>query len=386
MFWNIYKKYILRSLRSKEIVIWTLVFPVLLSTLFYFALGSLEEGDMLDAIDIAVVENAEYREDAYIQAMMDALSEGEEPFLEITAVQTEEAADALLKDEKVEGFVTMESGDPVLSVKDTGIEQTVLKNVFDRYIQTKDSITAMIKYNPGAAQELAKLGAQAWEEAGAETDIEQITFSGRKPSAVVNFYYALLAMVCLYGGFHGVLIIESLQANLSPQGARNAVSPGNRGQLFGGFYLAALTTQFVCMTVVLCYIRFVLGISFGGQFFYALLTCVAGCLTGISLGCLIALPARWKGNMKIGMVVCVSMFCCFFAGLMIGGINYVVDKNAPLLSMINPAARIADAFYCLYYYDNYTRFFQNIGILLVMTAVMLGVSLLYTRRKQYESI
>lgn len=384
MFWNIYKKYILRSLRSKEMIIWTLVFPMLLSTLFYFAFSSMEDGDMLKTIQIAVVESPEYKSDPYIQAMMDALSEGEEPFLEITAAQTQEEADALLKEDKVEGFFTMESGNPVLSVKDTGIKQTVLKNVFDRYIQTKESIMDMVLHDPGAAGELVNLGEDAWNEA--DTSIEQISFSDSKPSETVNFYYALLAMTCLYGGFHGILIIESLQANISPQGARNAVSPGNRGELFCSFFLAALSTLFISMTVVLCYIQFVLGISFGGQFFYALLTCLVGCMVGISLGCLISLPARWKGNMKTGIIVCVSMFCCFFAGLMVSGVNYVVDEKAPLLSLLNPAARISDAFYCLYYYDNYTRFFQNIGILLVMAAVMLGGSLVFTRRKQYESI
>lgn len=384
MFWNIYQKYILRSLRSKEIVVWTLLFPVLLSTLFYFAFSSLDKEDMLDTIPVAVVEDSTYEEEVYMQAMMDALSEGEEPFLEITAVQTQEEADLLLKDGEVEGFISMENGNPMLSVKGKGMNQTILKNIFDRYIQTKESIMAMIRNNPQSALELGKIGEMAWAET--ESDIEQISLSNSKPSSVVSYYYALLAMVCMYGGFHGMLIIESLQANLSPQGARNAVSPGNKGQLFGAFYLAALTTQFVCMAVVLCFIRFVLGISFGGQFFFALLTCLMGCLVGISLGCLIALPTRWKGNMKIGMVVCVSMICCFFAGLMIGGVNYKVEKAAPILAMLNPAARISDAFYCLYYYDNYTRFFQNIGILLAMAAVMLVISLVFTRRKQYESI
>ena len=80
------------------------------------------------------------------------------------------------------------------------------------------------------------------------------------------------------------------------------------------------------------------------------------------------------------------MICSFLAGLMLEGISYQIQTHCPILALINPASRIADAFYCLYYYDNYGRFFQNIGILAVMAAVLLVIILIFERRQQYESI
>lgn len=383
MFWNIYRKYILRSVRSRELVIWTLLFPILLSTLFYFALSSIDKADAFQAIPAAVVEKG-MEEEQYLGEMLDTLSEGEDSMLLLTRTEDAEEADELLKTDEIKGYITVEQGNPKLYVKEDGIYQTILKNILDRYVQTKDTVMTMIRRNPAAALAFAEEMQADWEDMG--EGIEELRLSEEKPSSTVTYYYALLAMVCLYGGFHGVMIINSLQANLSPQGARNTLSPGNRGMLFCASYLAALTIQSACMLAALCYMRFVLGISFGAQFGYAVLTCVVGSMVGLAFGSLVSMPAKWKGGVKISIVVGVSMICCFLAGLMVGGINYMVEQKLPLLAMLNPAARISDAFYCLYYYDDHTRYFQNMGILVIMAAVMVGGSVVFARRKQYESI
>lgn len=370
-------------MRSRELVIWTLLFPILLSTLFYFALSSIDKADTFQAIPAAVVEEG-MEQEQYLGEMLDVLSEGEEPMLLLTRTENTEEADELLKADEIKGYITVEQGEPKLYVKEDGIYQTILKNILDRYVQTKDTVMTMIRKNPAAALAFAEEMQTDWEDMG--EGIGELRLSEEKPSSTVTYYYALLAMVCLYGGFHGVMIINSLQANLSPQGARNTLSPGNRGMLFCASYLAALTIQSACMLAALCYIRFVLGISFGSQFGYAILTCVVGSMVGLAFGSLVSMPAKWKGGVKISIVVGVSMICCFLAGLMVGGINYIVEQNLPLLAMLNPAARISDAFYCLYYYDDHTRYFQNMGILVVMAAVMVGGSVVFARRKQYESI
>lgn len=384
MFGNIYRKYILRSVRDKELVIWTLLFPILLSTLFYFSLGSIDKAETFAAIPTAVVADENMKNEIYLEKTLNALSAGEDSMLELVQAEDIKKADELLREDKVEGFLAVEDGTVKLYVKENGIHQTILKNILDRYIQTKDTVMAMIRENPASALEFAEDVRENWEDMG--DGIAELQLSKEKPSSTVNYYYALLAMVCLYGGFHGVLIVNSLQANLSPQGARNTLSPGNRGILFCASYLAALTIQFICMLTALCYIRFVLKIDFGSQFSYAMAACLAGSMVGIAFGSLISMPAKWKGGVKVSIVVGVTMICCFLAGLMVGGINYQVEEKFPVLAMINPAARIADAFYCLYYYEDHARYFRDMGILLGMAAVLLSVSIVFARRKQYESI
>lgn len=390
MFWNIYRKYILRAVRSREMIGWTLLFPILLSTLFYFSLGSLDEDMEFQSIPAAVVENRAMETEGYLKQMLEEISKGGEPLLDLCRVSSEEEADTLLKNDEICGYIFMEGRDPRLYVKENGIYQTILKNLLDSYIQTKDAVITIAGKDPVSALKLAK------RAAGGKRDGEDLTpsrefirdleLTGKKPSATVNYYYALLAMICLYGGFHGLVVVENLQANLSPQGARNTLSPGSRWKLFLASYLGALTVQFLCVAVSFFYMGFVLKVNFGTSPCAALGTILAGSMTGISFGSVVALPPKWKGGMKSGVLVGVSMICCFFAGLMIDGISYIVKTNMPILAAVNPAARIADAFYCLYYYEGYTRYFQNIGMLLGMAVIFGGICVIATRRVQYESI
>ena len=52
------------SLRNREVLTWTLLFPLLMSTLFYFAFSSLDEVDQLEAVPVAIVQSAEYSDSA----------------------------------------------------------------------------------------------------------------------------------------------------------------------------------------------------------------------------------------------------------------------------------------------------------------------------------
>lgn len=390
MFGNIYRKYIIRAVRSQDMVIWTFLFPILLATLFHFALSSLEEENSFETVPVAMVQDQELDQAVYLKQMMESLSEGETPVIKISWAADDEEAEELLKEEQVKGYIAVEKGVPKLYVRENGISETILKNVLDRYIQTKDTVMTMIRENPKAALALADSAAKGdsfgemW--GSSETFIQDLKLSSQKPSATANYYYALLAMLCMFGGFHGLVVVESLQANLSPQGARNTLSPGNRYKLFCASYLGALTIQFFSTAVSLCYIQFVLKVSFGAQFGYALAAGFVGSMAGIAFGSLVALPSKWKGGIKTGILIGVSLICCFFAGLMIGGINYLVEEHLPVLAMVNPAARISDAFYCLYYYEDHARYFQNIGILLAMSLVFTGICVVFIRRDQYESI
>lgn len=120
MFWNSFRKQILRSLRSKDIVIWTLMFPILLSVLFHFAFASLENEGVLSTIPVGIVEDDAYKSEVWFGKMIDTLKkpgESGEAFLDVTSVETEADADLLLKEEKVDGYIILKNGNPQLFVK-----------------------------------------------------------------------------------------------------------------------------------------------------------------------------------------------------------------------------------------------------------------------------
>ena len=150
--------------------------------------------------------------------------------------------------------------------------------------------------------------------------------------------------------------------------------------------LGGLTIQFACLLVLLAYITLVLGINFGPQTGLVILTCLVGSILGVSFGAMISAASKLKEQAKSAILITVSMVCVFLSGLMVGGINYVIAERAPVIAWINPAARITDAFYSLYFYDTYERFILNIVIVLGMSVIMFFITALSLRRQRYESI
>jgi ABC-2 type transport system permease protein len=80
------------------------------------------------------------------------------------------------------------------------------------------------------------------------------------------------------------------------------------------------------------------------------------------------------------------MFCSFLSGMMGITMKYVIDKNVPILNIINPANMITDGFYSLYYYDTLDRFYFNLFSLVIFSIVLIVISVLCLRRQKYDSI
>ena len=66
--------------------------------------------------------------------------------------------------------------------------------------------------------------------------------------------------------------------------------------------------------------------------------------------------------------------------------KYIVDKNIPILNIINPANMITDGLYSLYYYETLDRYYFNIISLIIFSCFMLALSMQSLRRQKYDSI
>jgi ABC-2 type transport system permease protein len=95
---------------------------------------------------------------------------------------------------------------------------------------------------------------------------------------------------------------------------------------------------------------------------------------------------RGSESVKIGILIGTSMLMSFLAGLMWVDVKDIIAGKAPVLSYVNPAALISDAFYSLYVFDTHRRFFINIGMLCLISAVMCMASFMLLRRERYASI
>ncbi|MGI6199456.1 MAG: ABC transporter permease [Christensenellales bacterium] len=365
-------------LRDKELVFWTLLFPLLLSTLFHFAFSNLLTQEPFDPVPCAVVDNAAYQQDELLRQVLASVSEGDERLLTLETLSAEDAQQAL-SDGRIAGYLV--PGETLsLTVAQEGLPESILTAFCNAYVQSADMVTQVAQTDPAALPEvLAQLGDE-------RTYLTDASFSPAPPDIRLIYFYTLIAMTCLYGGFWGLRNTTDLQANLSPQGARRSLAPTKKMSVVLTDSLAAFALQLVEVLLLLAYLHFVLRIEFGSQLGYVLLVCVIGSAVGVALGSFVGTMLRKSDNIKLACLIACIMILSFLAGLMYVDMKYIVATHVPILAYLNPVALISDAFYCLYVYTDHHRFFLNIGLLCAFGAVFTLVSVLKMRREKFVSL
>jgi len=362
-------------------VFWTLVFPLVLATMFHFAFARLMAGqETFSPVRAVVVVNDAYRRNVAFQQALRALSRpGESQLIRLTVVAEKREALRLLEEGAVAGVITVD--DRIgLTVSQSGIEQSILKAILDEYAHRYATVTGILgEHQADPEGLLGELGQM-------RSYTQQISFSSAEPNTILNVFYALIAMTCLYGGFWGLRNTTDMQADLSPQGARRSVAPTHKFGVVLYDSAAALTINLAEVTVLLAYLMLVLRVKFGNQVWYVLLTCLAGCIAGVSFGAFIGTFARKSEGVKTAILSASSMTMSFLAGMMMVNMKDIIARKAPFLSYVNPAALITDAFYSLYVFASHRRFLLNIGLLLLISAAMCILSFLRLRRDRYASL
>ena len=384
MFAHIYRNRIKASIRDRQMLFWTFLFPVLLATLFNMAFSNLSANETFQTIPIAVIDNDAFKADPALQSVLKSVSEPDpqkpdQPVLfRIEYLDQDQAASALA-DDRIAGWLV--PGNPLtVVVSNSGIRQTILKIFVDDYLQTRSAMEQILQKDPSLFPILTEKAAQRISV------IRDKPISSVAPDSVLSYFYALIAMTCLYGGFWGLKEVISIQANLSSQAARLNVTPVHKMKIFGYSLLAALTIHYASLLILIAYLRFALGIEFGSQLGYVLLAALSGSLLGVAVGGFIAASSKRSEGIKNALLIGFSMVCSFLSGLMIVDIKYITVKAFPAISWINPANLISDAFYALYYYDTPGRTLLNISLQLGLAAVLFGIIALVVRRQRYASL
>lgn len=369
-------KYNIRvSFRNFNIIFWPLVFPLILGTLFYFAFGKMEEADF-ETVQTAVVEQAEG--DPAFLSFLESLEEEKSHLIAIQSMSEEEALEAL-KEKKVTGIFFVGEA-PTLTVSGNGLSESILQSLLESYENGKQTLENVAGLHPEGME------AAIEQMTEYENIVEQVSLGGKTTNGNAQFFYALVAMACMYGCFMGFEAAIMLQANLTSLAARRCVTPTHRLTLVLAEMLSAFVLHFINVIILLIYLRYVLHLDFQGQTGEMLLISLIGSMIGVSLGIFVGSFGKMGEGVKIGILLAVSMVCSFLAGLMSADMKYYVEQHAPVIDRINPAALIADAFYCINVYDDHTRYMRNLVTLLIMCVVLIGASFFMVRRERYDSI
>lgn len=362
-------------LRNRIMMFWTLIFPLILATFFNLAFSNLNSSEGFEPARLAVIVERENKE---LKSLLDELSkDNDDQLLNVQYVSLSQAQD-LLKEEQIDGYLMM-NDDLKVTILENGIAQTIIQSVIDSYQQTADTIKTIGEKNPQALMQLFQ----------DHFEMDRNYFESANMTSLditVVYFYTLIGMTCMYGGFWGLQVSNHTEANLSRQGTRINVSPTSKLKMIFTGTIAAFLCQYLAMIVLMTYLIFGLNVQFGQQTGYILLLMAIGSYVGITIGNLIGNLLKTSENTKTNVVTAVSMLCSFLSGMMIIDLKYLIQEYAPIVAYMNPVNLITDALYALYYYPTYERFFMNLIILLGIGVILTCLSILISRRKQYDSL
>jgi len=369
-------------LRERETVFWSLIYSILMATIFYFAFGNMGGGSKFYTINLGVVESPLLMEGTQFHSVLSPISDvdGKSSENDLFRVMTgnEEEAEEWLKNGRISGYLIYDDGIQLV-VSWSGFNQTIIKTFLDEYKQTIEIVKEISKDNPTAMFKTIT------DVMNRRDFLIQKEVSPGGGDFVATLFYALLAMSCLIASTASVFEITKLQANLSTLAARINCSPVKKFKLFLYNISASLFFQIIVVLIVLAYIMLVLGINFGDRTGLIILTCLIGTITGVFFGTFTGVLGKSEG-MKTAITVGGTLLSSFLAGLMGTGIKYFVQENIPIVHYISPANLISDAFYSLYYYDSLNRFWLNIAVLCIISLVFFTITCLVLRRKTYASV
>lgn len=386
-------KYSLKTLlRNKALIFWTFAFPIILGTLFNLAFSDIENKETLDIIDIAIINNEEFKNDAYFTESFKALSTKSKDQLFNTKYTNLSTAKNLLKENKITGYLLFENNEVKITVNDKGYNETILRFVVDEISSQKEMLETITSkeitdsYKAGNLNVDYKKIYQDTLSLINDTSPKLNNISNSNLSYTMIEYYTLLAMACLYGAIISMFITNKKLANMSSAGKRTSISPAHKRTLLLGSFLASYLVQLLGIIILYLYTIFVIKVDYGNNIFLVFLLLMTGSFVGLSLGIAIATVLKSNENAKMGILISLTMFFSFLSGMMGITMKYVIDSNIPLLNKINPAAMITDGFYSLYYYDTLYRFYFNIISLLLFSVILLFISYQGLRREKYDSI
>lgn len=378
MFGHLYKYRLKSLLRMKEDIFWCLFFPIILCTCFFAAFSGIsDKTNNFHSIPTAVVYE---KENAIFKATLDAVSKSDtqgEEFLNVT--ETDGAsAKSLLKDGKVDAIIYV--GDEIsMTVAKSGLNQTAVQSFLDEFEQKSSLISDIVRENPD------KLVSLIGNIFSSRTYISEKKLTDSPMDEMSVYYFSLIGMAALFGGFLGNSVARQMQPNITPEGMRKSTAPVKRHTMIAAEFLAAYTLQLISMAILLFYMICILRINLGNEAGYVALTCAAGSLVGIASGIFVgSLPV--KENVQIAIFLVYSLGSSFLSGLMVHPIKIWIEKSVPIINRINPATLIQDALYSLVIYNTHERFFTNIITLTVISVILCTLSYLMTRRKNYANL
>ena len=372
---------VLRLLRDRVLLVWTLGFPIVLSLIFMAMFSNLEKAFEATPMSFGVVQDEAYRAAPGLDAVVERISSDDADPRLLTKVthSTVAQAETAAKRGETNGYLAVEGDQPVLHVTQQGNEAEttrVLRVVMDSYTQRQAEYAA-----------LAKAGAAPEKLAALETDQSfthsiSVTPSPVKPET--HYYFALLAFACGMGTTVAMVAVKGIMA-VSPVGARQTLAGLPRWKVLTATLAASWVCVFVCLLVAFAFMASVVGVDFGPHVLLCLMAIGVCSLMASAAGAALGTLGRLETGIVSGFPALLSLFTGMY-GPAAQSLASSIEQHAPLLAQANPLWQTARCFYGLLYYDALAPFARSCAVLLGMTCLFLTIALIRARRMTHEHL
>ncbi|WP_130805600.1 ABC transporter permease [Senegalia massiliensis] len=337
------------SFRDKGFLFWSLLYPIIMVTFFYIAFSGITNVK-LEKINVAI------EEDSNIKPILQDID-----ILNVEEISDREAKEKLEK-EKIDGFI---NNDLSLIVNDSGLNQTVIKSILDQIVQT------------------SALGKPIEEF---DFEIDYTNDKNQKENGILVIFYSLIAMVSTYGIYSGIEVVHYIQSNLSEVAARINTTPIKKKTFLLAGIIVGLMLNFASNILLFIVIELIMKLNLITNIGYSLIFIILGNLFGIVFGIFIGVSNNKNINVKTMIAITSTVVLSALSGLFNTNIKIMIEKYAPILAKINPIAVITNNLYKINLLNNTDGIFEGIIILLAYFLILSLISLVFLRRRQYDSI
>lgn len=366
--------------KKRDTFMWLMLFPIILSTLFYFAISGLTNTTLTYAkSNVAIVvesENTIFL--SYFNSIADFEGQDSSSALfNSVEANSREVAEEMLRTNKVHSVFVVNSNDILLLVSEFKTNEMIAKNVLDNFKTNEIAINNIMENGGSLDEALAVLSNNQ--------AITNIPISDNEVDYLSTMFFALIGMVCIYFAFCGVEIIKFTKTNQSIQAQRITLSSTPREKVFLASYVGMFLSSIAIISFSLFYINVILGVNLGNMFYVGIIA-ISGIFAGIGIGMALNSIINISDKAKDSVMTIGILILSFLAGMMGGQIKETITNTAPILNYINPVALIVDAFTHLTYFNNMVEFWIRIGILLCVGTLTSLIAVINLRRNNYASI
>lgn len=419
--WTTFKTTVRRLLLTPSAVVWTLIFPIILATVFNFMFEPMRAKTSIEAIDVAVVADDSWNASPF-STVVETLAEADEPLIALHAVTSEQEARDLLEQGAVEGAylveaidhgekTALEKGDdadastasaakdeatlaPHVILAPTGsgsadaishdVNRSIIESIVTNYLQSEALIQQATANNPAALAD-----AEAVERAlSLDVPVREVSLTHAQPDAMMIYYYALLGMASMFAAQLAEEHVWRLQPMASAEGARRAISGTSRMRLLIPTVGACWAVSSAFLAIAFGYICLTAHIDFGGREALCLAGITAASLLSCGIGAVVgALPGRLEKDSRSGLLTAATCLLSLFAGLYGAPAMEIADavvRAFPAAAWLNPVCLIRDMFYSVYYYDTLVPFTLRLLACCGIAVALLSGATWLLRRSSHE--